>query len=148
MFFLLLPDISNYSCLGIFFQSTEFKWDRNLTFRTSSLEEIDYLSREREKKKWRREERERGRERKQEREKDFRALFNNSQTPSDGNLHNAVKTAKKSPPLLSTKNNFNGRKNTIVCSIKSGEDISMKKSRMPKQGYLLLSFSVNIHFVF
>ena len=50
LFFLLLPDISNYSCLGIFFQSTEFKGDRNLTFRPSSLEEIAYLSRERKKK--------------------------------------------------------------------------------------------------
>ena len=111
LFFLLLPDISNYSCLGIFFQSTEFKGDRNLTFRPSSLEEIAYLSRER-KKKSGGERREKRGERGNRREKDFRALFNNSQTPSDGNLYNAVKLLIKTR-LLSTKKFFNGRKKYI-----------------------------------
>lgn len=50
MFLLLLPDISNDSRFGIFFQPAELKGDRNLTFRPSSLEEIAYLSRESERK--------------------------------------------------------------------------------------------------
>lgn len=147
LFSLLLPDISNYSCLGIFFQSTEFKGDRNLTFRPSSLGEIAYLRGEKKV-----EERgERMGERGNRRERKISGLFLTILKP----LLMAIcitlsKLLKKKNATIKYKNQFQWQKkiHLIVCSIESGADISMKKSRMPTPGYLFLSFPVNIHFVF